>query len=108
MNWSRVWIKIGNLHAKDSRQDRQFRIQHPSPSQFDIGDNVPGDVPTGELALSREGCLGPAAFLSEGTDAWPDDVDVRGLQYVLVSTLDSTVFSLSLCVSTYAFAIRSF
>lgn len=66
--------QVGQGRVEETGEDEDFFVADDAALQLDVGEDVAGDVPTGELALNDELRLGEAALKAESADLRAGDV----------------------------------
>jgi len=67
-----AWEKVGRCDTEDTSEIEKFAVRDAANLQFELGDRVAGDAPAEELKFASEDSLGPAAFVAQFADSWPD------------------------------------
>jgi len=69
--------QIRNRDAKDFGQSLNLNVGDGGPPQFDVGQNIPGDIKSRQLELGNKLVLSPIPQVAEFDHIWPDKVGAR-------------------------------
>ena len=67
--------QLGNLDIQHIGNNGELEVSHPASPALDPGDDVPGDIPSGELAFGGKLRLRPAVTIPDAANLRAGDIE---------------------------------